>query len=328
MTMRTHSMASMGAGLPKLHTLLRYGLFFVLVALFIGFALAHPIFSTWGNVASMWRTASIAGLMFIGLTWVIASGEMDVSFMEVAALSGMVFAFQLQAGASPAAAVGVAMLCGAGIGVVNGLLVGYLAFPSLIVTIATAGLARSFAAILGGGQPIYINDSGVVGHFADAVVWGMPIVGIAVVLVYLLGWFVQERRLFGHYLFAMADNRRAMEQVGVACKPIVFSLFVISACGSALAGIILASSLDSGQPMIGNSFFLDGLTAVLLGATVIRFGKPNIIGTAIGVCILAIMVNGLALLGMPNFMREIFKGVLLLIGVAIAVTAAPKSKSI
>jgi ribose transport system permease protein len=313
------------AALPSRHAerrlVSRYALLFMVVALYAAFALSQPVFGTFSNFVNIWRTAGIAAVMYIGLTWVIALGEMEVSFMEVAAFSGMVFAALLLHHRGAIACAAVAALAGFAFGLLNGVLVGYLRFPSLIVTIATGGLARSLGITLGGGQPIYINDGGAVTVFANATVAGLPVLGLVVVVLYALSWWAQERFVFGHHVYAMAQNRAGLEQVGVRCPTIVFSLFILSGATAAIAGVLLAATLNSGQPTIGGSFFLDGLTAVFLGASVIRLGQPNIIGTAVGVIILAILVNGLALMGWPAYAREIVKGSLLLIGVAVAVAA-------
>lgn len=299
----------------------RFGLIAVLVLLCVVCAFSNPSFGTWSNFVNIWQNASIAGIMFIGLTWVIASGEMDVSFMEIAAVSSVVFAVLLQDRWHTGSAAALAIAGGVGFGLMNGLLVGALRFPALIVTIATSGLAHAFAFILGTGQPIYINDSGFLGTFVSASLANLPLLGLFCVALYVIAWLLQDRLVIGHHVYALAQNRKAMEEAGIACRRIVFGLFVLSGLTASLAGVLLAASLKSGQPTIGASFFLDGLTVVLLGTTVIKLGKPNIIGTAIGVVLLAVLLNALALFGWPNYVREIIKGVLLLLGASIALIA-------
>ncbi len=307
----------------------RGSLLVLLVSICIVLGAMNPVFATFGNAIGIWRTASIAAFMYMGLTWVIASGEIDVSFMDVAALAGMVLASLVNMHVTPIAAAVPAILVGLCIGVGNGLMVGALGFPSLIVTIASGTLAHSVATILGGGQPIYLQTSGLIGAFANAAPLGLPLIGIVALLFYVLSWYLQERVVIGHHVYAMAQNSLALRQVGVRTGRIHFGLFVVSGTMSAAAGVVLAATLNSGNPMIGGSFFIDGLTAVFLGATVIRLGQPNIIGTGLGVIILAVLVNGLALVGAPNYAREIVKGVLLLIGVIVAVKGgSPRLSSI
>jgi len=88
---------------------------------------------------------------------------------------------------------------------------------------------------------------------------------------------------------------------------------------AAVAGILLTASLESGQPRIGSSFFVDGLTAVLLGGMVIKLGQPNVLGTLTAVLLLAVLVSGTALIGWSDWERNIVKGALLLLGVVIVV---------
>jgi ribose transport system permease protein len=302
-----------------LHAAMRGSLVVLLVLMCIVLGVMEPAFVSLANAVDVWRTASVAAIMYVGVTWVIASGEIDVCFMDVAALAGMVFAVVANAHFSPLFAATLAIVVGLGIGLCNGVMVGLLGFPSLIVTIASGTFAHSVATILGHGQPLYLDSSGVVGSFANGAVAGMPLIGIVAVLFYALSWFVQERLVIGHHVYVLAQNSMALRQVGVRTQWIRFGLFVVSGVMSAAAGVVLAGTLNSGNPMIGGSFFLDGLTAVFLGATVIRLGQPNIIGTGLGVIILAVLVNGLALVGAPNFAREIVKGVLLLLGVIVAV---------
>lgn len=296
----------------------RYGLACILAVICAGCAFANRDFGSFSNLANIWQNASIAAIMFLGLTAVIASGEIDVSFMEIAALSSVLFAWFLHRQIDPGTAALLAVGCGLSFGLCNGLLVGILSFPSLIVTIATGGLAHALAFIVGAGQPIYINTSGSIGYFVGAAIAGVPLIGLLSLLLYICAWFVQDRLVIGHRIYAMAQNRKALEEAGIGCKGIVFSLYIFSGLTAAVAGVLLAASLKSGQPTIGASFFLDGLTAVLLGTTVIKLGKPNVIGTAIGLALLAVLLNILALTGWPNYAREILKGVLLLAGVSVA----------
>lgn len=297
----------------------RSSLLFLLVAMCVVLGVMNPVFATFANAVGIWRTASIAAIMYMGLTWVIASGGIDVSFMDVAALAGMIFASLLSMHITPMLAAIPAILAGLCIGFGNGIMVGLLGFPSLIVTIASGFLAHSVATILGGGQPIYLENSGLIGAFANAAPAGLPLIGIVAVLLYALSWYLQERLVIGHHVYVLAQNPLALRQAGVRTGRIHFGLFVVSGTMSAAAGVVLAATLTSGNPMIGGSFFIDGLTAVFLGATAIRLGQPNIIGTGLGVLILAVLVNGLALAGAPNYAREIVKGLLLLIGVIVAV---------
>lgn len=297
----------------------RYSLVIIFVLLVVAFAVLRPDFVASGNVSKILRSASISGIMFLGVTWVIAAGEIDISFMEVAALSDMLVAGLVHAGYGWPLGCCAGLLAGIGIGLVNGVLVGYMRLPSLITTLATGGFARSMAAVIGLGSSLEIGDAGFVGRFVDTSFGFLPAVALLTIALYALAWFVQERLVFGHYVYAMEQNRNAIVEAGVPARRLTLILYLIAGIAAAIAGILLTASLDSGQPRIGNSFFIDGLTAVLLGGMVIKFGQPNVLGTLLAVLLLAVLVSGTALLGWADWERDIVKGLLLLLGVVIVV---------
>lgn len=303
----------------------RWWLLLALLACVVVFTAMRPQMIESGNIATVLRSASIMAVMVLGLTWVIAAGKIDVSFMQIAALANMTAAGLLASGAgwTVAAACGVAI--GAVMGLVNGVLVGHMRLSPLIATIATGGICGSMAAAIGRGTSIRIVDAGPLGDLLTATVGPIPLIAIAAGLLYLLGWWLQERLTFGHYIYAVEQNEEALIDVGVRANRLIIVLFVISGICSSIAGVLLAASLSSGQPMIGASYFIDGLTAVLLGGLMIRIGRPNVLGTMTAVLLLAVLVSGGALLGWPDYQRQIIKGVLLFAGVIIALRVGRSS---
>lgn len=308
----------------------RYSLVFIFILLVVTFAVLRPDFIDAGNVSKILRSASISGIMFLGVTWVIAAGEIDISFMEVAALSDMLVAGLVHGGYGWPLACCVGVVAGIAVGLVNGFLVGYMRLPALITTLATGGFARSMAAVIGLGSSLEIGNAGFVGRFVDTSFGFLPAVALLTIALYAVAWFVQERLVFGHYLYAMEQNRNAIIEAGVPARRLILLLYLISGVAAAVAGILLTASLDSGQPRIGASFFIDGLTAVLLGGMVIKFGQPNVLGTLLAVLLLAVLVSGTALLGWSDWERDIIKGALLLLGVVIVVRGrrAPETRQL
>ena len=308
---------------------LRYSLLIVLMVVVVIFALGCPGFAVSTNVNTMLRAASIAGIMYVGATWVVASGEIDVSFMQVAAVSNMLVAGTVQHGWP--VAIGLGIGAGLGLGLLNGLLVGLLRLPSLIITIATGSLALSIAAAIGQGASLSIADTGVVGYFMNLNLGAVPAVALLTAACYWLAWYLQERLVFGHYIYAVAQNRRAVIEAGIPARKIIAILFVTSGVASAISGILLAAELASGQPRIGTSYFLDGLTAIFLGALVIRPSQANVLGTLAGVLLLATLVSGTALLGWSDWQQQMLKGVLLMMSLVVALwgrrPAAPRSRT-
>lgn len=306
---------------------LRYGLFLLLVLVIVLFAWLRPSFISTGNINDMLRSASIAALMFLGLTWIIAAGEIDVSFMSVAALANMVVAGLVVSGQGWTIACLAGLAIGVVFGLANGLLVAIFRLPALVITIASGGLAGSIAAAIGLGTSISLSSTGFVGALLHVNFGVLPLLTVIVVLLYGTAWFVQERLTFGHYLYAMEQNRAAVVEAGVPVNRLLLILYVLSGVVSSLSGILLTADLSSGQPYIGTSYFIDGLTSVLLGGMALKFGKPNVIGTVTAVLLLAALLSGAALLGWTDAQRQIVRGILLLSGVAVVVWARRKTRA-
>ncbi|WP_299724889.1 ABC transporter permease [uncultured Tateyamaria sp.] len=300
------------------------GLPVILIIAFTVFTGLSDSFLTAANLESMILSFAISALMFLGLTWVFTIGEMDVSFVAVAALANMITAGLVIAGYSWGAATTLAMLAAFAIGVLNGVLIAKLGLPSLVTTIATGGMASALAAAIGKGSSMGIDQPGYLQVLFDVRFGIVSLLVVLIVVLVALCWYVQERLTLGHYIFSMATNPAAAREAGIPTARITIMLCVFAALCSGVAGILLAVQLSSGQPSIAQSLFLDGLTAVLLGGTMLKIGKPNILGTIVGVAIIAVLIRGGALLGWSDASFSTIKGLLLLFGVTIVVWTGRK----
>jgi ribose transport system permease protein len=306
----------------------RYWLIYAVVLVILLFAAFRPRLVASDNIAVILGSASIMAIMILGLTWVIAAGKIDVSFVQITALANMTTAGLLSAGASWTVSAICGIVIGLIVGAINGFLVGYARLSPLIVTIASGGICASAAAAVGKGTSLRISDAGALGRFLATDLGPIPLVAIAATLLYILAWWMQERLAFGHYIYATEQNEEAVVEAGIPANRLILILFVISGLSSAVAGVMLAARLSSGQPMIGASYFIDGLTAAYLGGMMIRIGHANVIGTATAVILLAVLVSGGALFGWPDYQYQIIKGGLLFVGVVIAVTVGRRTTPI
>ncbi|OMI00054.1 sugar ABC transporter permease [Bradyrhizobium brasilense] len=313
-----------GQEAPVRQFLVRYGLVVLLVGLSAVFAWLRPSFVSLGNLSDLLQSAGIAAIMFLGLTWVLAAGEIDVSFVAVAALANMMVAGLVSAGVGWPLASMVALGASLLVGAVNGVLIAYLNLPALVTTIATGGIVAALAAAIGHGSSIALSSTGFVGAILATRIGIVPLITVIALSLYGGAWFLQERLVFGHYMYALAKNRNAVIEAGIPAARLLAILCMISSACSGLAGILLAAELSSGQPSIAGSYFLDGLTASLLGGVMLKLGKPNVVGTIFGVLILAVLVSGAALLGWTDTQRQIIKGLLLLVGITAMVWARPR----
>lgn len=295
----------------------KYGVIWVLALMMVFFALTSEVFRTPDNLLEILRQSAISAIVVLGLTWIVASGEFDVAFADIVALTSVITAWLLRDGYPLAVAVAAALAAGTLLGLLSGALVGYLRYQPLITTIAISGMAKALAAILGKAAPIYITTPTVVHQIVFGTVLGIPLLFITALAIYVFAGYLQDRTTTGQHLYALGENRVATQEAGIRGPRIIFSFYVLSGVLTAVAGVLLTGQVASGQPFIGGSFFLDGLTAVFLGSLVVRVGQPNVVGTLVAVVLLQVLGNGLTHLGLPHYIGSITKGALLILGVVI-----------
>lgn len=297
-----------------------FSLFWLIAGALAFFAVAQPAFFSYYNLMNVLKNASYMGLMVLGVTWVIAANEMDCSFPDVAACASMVFAYLAVNGHNLWSAIGAALLSGMACGLLTSLLVVRFRYHSLITTIAVSTIAKSVAAAINGGMPLSapVIKSASMYRFINGDVSGIPVIFIIVLAIYVVLFLIQERTKYGQYVYAMGENRQAVREAGVKEGRILTGIFVTSAFFAALAGVLMVFVVyGSGQPKMGTSFFLDGFTVVFLGAMVLKLGKSNVVGTFLGGIMLAMIVNGLTLMGANFAASQIIKGLLLVVGIVM-----------
>ena len=298
----------------------QFVLIWLLFAMVLIFSITSNAFRTPDNLLEILRSSGIYAILVLGLTWIVATGELDVSFPSVAALVSMVTAYLIKIGLPIGVILILALATGTLVGIINGLMVSYLKIPSLIATIATGFTATAIAKVMGEGKPIFIAmQSKIVYGFVYGKIFGIPVLFLTALIIYLACRFLQDRTIMGQHLYALGENRQATQEAGINASKIVFYYFILSSVMSAIAGILVTAQFGSGQHEIGggNAIMIEGFTAVFLGAMVIKAGKPNVIGTLIGVIILTVLVNWITLLGLPTFIVWLTRGTLLLVGVTI-----------
>jgi len=203
------------------------------------------------------------------------------------------------------------------VGAVNASLVTLVGIPSLIATLATGSILLGINFLLTGGRAIY-------GGLPDAYLWlgqgriaGIPVLAFFMLFAVLLAWFLMERTIFGRYIYAVGGNQKAAELSGVKVRFYRAAALLVCSVFAAVAGMLLAARLGSGQPNAGERYLLDGLATVFIGMTMLRPGTATVLGTFFGALFIGVVNNGLNLVGMDTYIQSIVKGVIILIAVAI-----------
>lgn len=289
----------------------------VLIVMIIALSLSSEFFLTWKNFRNIFDQCSVYLLMSIGMTFVIASGGIDLSVGSVAGMSGVIMAVLMKAGMPVLPAVLLGILAGVLTGVINGALISYLKLFPFITTLATMTITRGIALVLTGGVSIY-------GFAQSFKWWGTGSIGpinppITISLLFtVIAAIVMNRTLWGKYSLAIGSNAEALRRSGVNVKWYRISIYAVSAFCAAVAGLIMTARLNSAAPLAGSGYEMDAIAAVVLGGGSLNGGSGAIIGTFIACFTLSVLRNGLTMLAIPTYYQQLITGVIILAAIIIA----------
>jgi ribose transport system permease protein len=289
-----------------------------LVAVAVFMTVATDNFLSVDNLLNIALQSSIVGIIAVGMTAAILTGGIDLSVGAVVALSGTLCSgLMVQFGMPVPLAVLLGIAVGALFGLFNGYCVAYLRMPPIIVTLATMGIARGIALIYTGGYPI----SGLPDSFAflgSGEILGIKSPIIIMLLTYAVAFVLLNMAPFGRYVYAIGGNEEATRLSGVPVARYKLLVYALSGLTAAIAGIVQAARVTSGQPGVGVGFELDAIAAVVMGGTSIAGGRGFIIGTLVGALLLGVLNNGLNMLGVSPYLQLVIKGVIVLLAIFIS----------
>ncbi|QLG88991.1 ribose ABC transporter permease [Chitinibacter bivalviorum] len=299
-------------------TLQKLGPFLALLVLAAGLAITSPDFLTVGNLLNVFRQVSINALIAFGMTLVILLGGIDLSVGSILALSSVLTALMLSHGIDPVVATSVGILAGAGMGMINGLVISKGKVAPFIATLGTMTILRGLSLVFSEGRPITGLNSDFFAMLGGGYVAGfIPVPVIMMLVMFVVFWFVLKRTVFGRHVYAVGGNEEAASLSGIKTDRIKIWVYTLSGAMAATAGMILTSRLNSAQPTAGTGYELDAIAAVVLGGTSLTGGRGWIFGTLVGALLIGILNNGLNLLGVSSFYQQVIKGVVILLAVLL-----------
>lgn len=296
------------------------GIGIALLALIAVFAIASPTFATPQNVSNILTQITLNTILAAGVTFVILVAGIDLSVGSVLALSAMIGGLVLTSGLPDALAVTLAffasVLIGAACGFVNGFISVRWLVPSFIVTLGMLNIARGAALQTTNAASVFGFPTGF-NDFGTATLVGVPVVFLVALGVIFVGQIVLTRTVFGRMLFAIGTNEESVRLAGHLTAVYKVAAFSISGALAGLAAIIYMTRLHTASPIIGSGFELNAIAAVIIGGTSLFGGKGSLIGTFLGACLLGVLTNGLLLLGVGDFARQIVTGVVIIFAVVL-----------
>lgn len=293
-----------------------FGALIALVLLVVVIGVISPEFRTLSNFLSLLRQSSINGFIAFGMTCVILTGGIDLSVGSVLALSTALCAGFITNGVPVGLSMILALVIGTALGAVSGLLVTKGRLQPFIATLITMTVYRGATMIFMDGKPISIlGDSFTLKVVGKGNFYHIPIPAITFVVMFIIFMFVLEKTTFGRRVYATGSNEQSAKLAGININRTKLITYAISGCMSALSGLILLSRLSSAQPTLGSGYELDAIAAVALGGTSMNGGRGRVWGTFVGILIIAVLNNGLNILGVSSYYQDVVKGIVILIAV-------------
>ncbi|MCD8138470.1 MAG: ABC transporter permease [Planctomycetaceae bacterium] len=276
------------------------------------------VFLSAGNILNILNQVSTNAIIAFGMTLTIVITGIDLSVGSVVALSGVVLCtLFVDYGVSLPACIGVVVAMGLGIGLLNGFIIAWFKIPAFVATLVSMIVIRGAALLIVDGVPIFNDDDTFLFLGNGLVAWTVPVPVVVMILVAVVYFYLTKFTIWGRRIYALGGNEEAALLAGVNVFRTKLLVFALCSVGAAVAGIILASRLGSGQPNAGDGYELDAITACVVGGTNMNGGYGTIVGTMAGAVLIGLINNGMNLLDISPYWQLIMKGCIILAAVII-----------
>ena len=290
----------------------KYAIVLVLLLLCILFTILNPAFVSINNLMQILRNISISGIAAIGMMLCILTGGFDLSVGTIQGVAVVTMAVSIiKLGLPVWVAVILSILFGVIIGLLNGLMITKLSVPPFIATLATQEIFRGIIYVVTGAKPIFGYDSTFTTIGQGKLFGYIPIPIFFFVVIFALAVLFLNRTTFGRYIYGVGGNAEAARLAGVNVSRVKTIVYGISGLLAAIAGVILASRLNSGQPRAGIGLEFEVITAVVLGGVSLSGGEGKLSGVLVGILISGVLSNGLILTGVTEYYQMIITGLVL-----------------
>ncbi|MGO4566048.1 ABC transporter permease [Rhizobium sp. 2YAF20] len=294
----------------------RYGLLLALVAVFAIFSAAAPTFLSVANLQSILvNNFTLLAIVAVAMTFAVSSGGIDLSVGTSVDFASFAFVSLVLAGQPVAIAALSGLAAGGLVGAFNALLISGIGISPFLATLGTLFIGRSIQQMLtDGGNPVYLPPNGVPQAFrflGHGTIGGIPVPLAIAVAIIAAAAIVLARSRFGRVVLAVGIQPGVVRYSGIAIRSHVAITFTIAGIIAAAAGLILTATVTVYIPSSGNAFLLNAIGATFIGTTLSPLGRPNVLGTVLGVLLLSIVANGLLLTGLNFYWQQVGTGALI-----------------
>jgi ribose transport system permease protein len=304
------------------------GILGALILIGVCLSIATPHFLTETNLLNITRQMATIAIIAVGMTYLIICREFDLSVGSTFGLAGIVAGVLVeQYGLGIWGAVPIVLLMGALIGLINGMMVTKVGIPSFIITLGTLSILRGLALVLSNGWPVSdLPSSSFFDTLAGRAFGVVPTQTIWMVGVLLVGGIVLSRTRFGYHVYATGGNPRAARLMGISTTRVKLVCFMLTGVLAAFGGLMALAFLDTVPPTAGTGMELDIISAVVIGGTALVGGSGSILGTFLGAATIAVVRNGLVLLGISAYWQQVAVGFVIVVAVTVDVLSTRRGR--
>jgi len=296
-----------------------------LIILLVGFSLASPNFMQMSNIIAILQATSVNGVLAVAATLVIITGGIDLSVGTLmtfcAVIAGVVLTYW---GMPMPLGILAAIAAGALCGLTSGTFIAKMKIPPFIATLGMMLMLKGLSLVISGTRPIYFNDTPgfteiASGSVIGAVIPALPVPnGVLILFLVAIGAsYILGRTVLGRYTFALGSNEEAVRLSGVNVDAWKMAVYALAGGICGIAGLLIASRLNSAQPALGLGYELEAIAAVVIGGTSLAGGRGTILGTLIGALIMSVLTNGLRILSVTQEWQTVVTGAIIILAVYI-----------
>lgn len=289
----------------------RFAIYFVLLTLVVFFSMSSEYFLSSTNLINVLRQSAVVGIIAVGMTFVILTGGIDLSIGGVVAVSGVLCAKLMLSNINPFIAVLLTLTFASIVGVGNAFFSHEYKLNPMIVTLATLQILKGISYIATGGIPVY-GFTDLFKVIGQGYLWIIPIPVLLMVLLFILGYVILKYTAFGQKVYGIGGNEEAVRLAGINIRLIKYQTYIISSVLASVAGIVLLSRVNNAQPNAGFGYEMDVITGVVLGGVSMSGGEGKITGVFAGVLVMAVLGNGMLMMGISEYYQWIAKGTVML----------------
>ncbi len=300
----------------------------VLIALVLIFSLATKgIFFSYKNLVNILYSVSLIGIMVCGASFAVLLGGIDRTVSGNAALSGAIIAMTILNRGVSGGNVALALILGLGGGALSGLIHGLILsrfnIPAFLLTLATNEILYGLVQMVTGNLLIYIKDCKLMDYIGQVRWLGIPIPVFIMLVCILFAYVVLNHTVYGRQVYAVGGNREASELSGIPARRVILIAYIISGFMGALAGFVLSSMNQQASASQANGYENNVLAAIVVGGVSMRGGSGSIQNAILGVFLIGVIENGMNLMGVPSIYKDMVKGIIIIVAVAMDMANQP-----